>query len=239
MANLTLSDIIQGGKAYIANNISKVVKKEVFGMGKCEATYGSLFKAYLITDALSRPNTYTGPQQDCLQSELLNQIMTPSNLQGIPGINQNPFDAGTPQEPGLAPPPHPGTASSTPSDGIVVDIGAPAPPIPMFCSVRRGDYVCSGEESLGQVTHLTTVSGGTAPYTYLWSCSANTSLPVAQQGLCSLLNLINPTNPIMVTTGIAFEKGYTFTVVITDSKGATCTKTIDYDDKSCHSGLYG
>lgn len=236
MANVTLADIIQGGKAYITNNVIKVTKKEVYGLGRCEATFGHLFKAFLITDALERTNTYTVSQQECLQSELLNQIMTSENLQGVVGPEPTPFD---PDPPELMPPPHPGTEATTPAGGVVVDIGETNLTIPLFCSVKRNSFKCSGDNNDGQVAHLATVTGGTAPYTYLWSCATDTSLSVAQQGNCSVLNLINPTNSVMVATGIEYYKGYIFKVVITDAVGASCTKTIRYDDKSCHTGVYG
>ena len=75
--------IVQGGRTFMAKNAPNAARKETFGLGKCNVGYDKLFKAFLITEALDRENSYTQEQIQCLESELLNEIQSQENLQPI------------------------------------------------------------------------------------------------------------------------------------------------------------
>jgi len=90
--------IIQGGRTFMARNAPKAARKEVFGLGKCNIGYDKLFKALLITEALDRENSYTQEQIQCLESELLNEIQSQENLQGVTKVTQTIFGPATEPE---------------------------------------------------------------------------------------------------------------------------------------------
>lgn len=75
--------IIKGGKTFMSRNLVKAAKFETFGLGRCDTGYDKLFKANLITKALSRDNDYTQEEIQCLESELLGEIQTAENLQAV------------------------------------------------------------------------------------------------------------------------------------------------------------
>ncbi len=83
--------IIQGGRTWMSRSILKPAKKEVFGIGKDNIGYNRIYKAFLITEALSRDNNYTQEQIQCLESELLDEIQTQENLQGVVRVPQETF----------------------------------------------------------------------------------------------------------------------------------------------------
>ena len=91
--------IIQGGKTWLSRNILKPIKRETFGIGKDNIGFNRIYKAFLITEALERDNDYTQEQIQCLESELLDEIQTQENLQGITRVPQTIFPPAPPAEP--------------------------------------------------------------------------------------------------------------------------------------------
>ena len=83
LIGINTAAIVQGGITFMAKNAPNAAKKETFGLGKCNVGYDKLFKAFLITEALGRENSYTQEQIQCLESELLNEIQSQENLQPI------------------------------------------------------------------------------------------------------------------------------------------------------------
>lgn len=83
--------IVQGGRTFMSRNLPRVAKKEVYGLGRCNIGFNRLYKAFLITEALNGDNSYTEEQIQCLESELLNEIQTQDNLQGIHGVPATAF----------------------------------------------------------------------------------------------------------------------------------------------------
>ena len=73
--------IILGGRTAMARKLPAIARKDVFNLGKCVDTWDDLYKAYLITNALEADNSYTQEEIQCLESELLNEIQKPENLQ--------------------------------------------------------------------------------------------------------------------------------------------------------------
>ena len=78
--------IIQGGRTWMARNIAGVARHQTFGLGKNNVGYDRLFKSFLITEALSRENSYTQEQIQCLESELLEEIQSQENLQAVVSV---------------------------------------------------------------------------------------------------------------------------------------------------------
>ena len=91
--------IVQGGRTWAARNILKPIKRETFGIGKDNIGYNRIFKAFLITEALDRENSYTQEQIQCLESELLGEIQTQENLQGVTRVPQTIFPPAPTAEP--------------------------------------------------------------------------------------------------------------------------------------------
>ena len=89
---ISTSDIVQGGRTFMARNAPKAAKKDTFGLGKCNVDYDKLFKSFLITEALDRENSYTPEQIQCLESELLIDIQSQENLQPDPSVTEAVLD---------------------------------------------------------------------------------------------------------------------------------------------------
>lgn len=83
--------IVQGGRTFMSRNLPRVAKKEVYGLGRCNIGFNRLYKSFLITEVLNGDNSYTQEQIQCLESELLNEIQTQENLQGIHGVPATAF----------------------------------------------------------------------------------------------------------------------------------------------------
>jgi len=100
MAFLTIDTdlIILGGRTVMSRMLVKVAKKDTFGLGKCDAEWDDLYKALLITRALELDNDYTEEEIQCLESELLNEIQSPENLQAVQRVPQTIFPPLPPSE---------------------------------------------------------------------------------------------------------------------------------------------
>jgi hypothetical protein len=65
-------NLLKKKKAILAKEVASIKNFEIFGVGKCEATWEEIFKDYLIIDALKcMPyNFYSKDDENCLISKL-------------------------------------------------------------------------------------------------------------------------------------------------------------------------
>ena len=76
--------IVLGGRTAMARKLPDLSKRDVFGIGGLDEGWDKVYKVFLITEVLFRDdNNYTQEQVQCLESELLNEIQSPENLQAV------------------------------------------------------------------------------------------------------------------------------------------------------------
>ncbi len=75
--------IILGGQTATARKLPSLARKDVFGIGGFNEGWDKLYKSHLITEILENPNSYNEEQIQCLESELLNEIRSPENIQAV------------------------------------------------------------------------------------------------------------------------------------------------------------
>ena len=86
--------IVLGGQTATARKVPDLMKKDVFGIGGFNEGWDKLYKSSLITEILRRTNNYTQDQIQCLESELLNEIQSPENIQAVQTVPQSTIAGG-------------------------------------------------------------------------------------------------------------------------------------------------